>query len=298
MKIGLVGLGKMGAQIAERLIKGNHQVVAMDVNPLATSNVRLLGAEVAETKQEMLGLLPETAVVWLMIPSSLVQAELESWLSIMPAGSVLIDGGNSDFRQTQARAKLAVENQVSLIDVGTSGGVLGLQNGFSMMVGGDEAAFKIIEPVIKSLAQADGYKHFGPSGAGHFVKMVHNGIEYGVMEAYAEGYRLLHDGPYNGLDLAAIASVWQHGSIISSNLNELSGQALADSPELDGIDGYVAESGEARWMLEFAKELNLSMPVIQAAFDVRVASQAGAINFGTKLLAAMRNRFGGHNINR
>ncbi len=144
----------------------------------------------------------------------------------------------------------------------------------------------------------DGYRYFGPAGAGHFVRMVHNGIEYGLMESYAEGYRMLKDGPYAGLDLGAAASVWQHGSIISSSLNELSGQALQENPELEGIDGYVAESGETRWTLEAAKDAGIDLPAIQAAFDVRVASQQGQTNFATKLLAAMRNRFGGHNLNK
>ncbi len=296
MKIGLVGLGKMGAQIAERLINDGHKVVVTDINPVAVAAAVANGAETAVDRTAMLLVLESRAVVWLMIPSNLVQTEIEAWLQILPAGSILIDGGNSDFRLTQKRAELAAAKGVSLVDVGTSGGLMGRENGFSMMIGGAEDAFKIVEPVIKSLAQPDGYQYFGPAGAGHFIKMTHNAIEYGLMESYAEGYRLLHDGPFKNLDLAAISNVWQHGSIISSSLNDMSGRALRQNPELNGIGGQVAESGETRWTLETAQDLNIPLPAIQASFDIRIASQKGETNFATKLLAAMRNLFGGHSI--
>ncbi len=298
MKIGLVGLGKMGSQIVERLIHDNHQVVVTDINPVAMAAAAAIGAETANDRNEILQSLESPAVVWLMIPSDLVQAEIEAWLQILPAGGILIDGGNSDFRLTQKRAELAASKGVSLIDVGTSGGLMGRENGFSMMIGGNENIFKIVEPVIKSLAQPDGYRYFGPAGAGHFIKMVHNAIEYGLMESYAEGYRLLHGGPFKNLDLAAISNVWQHGSIISSSLNDISGQTLRQNPDLGGIGGQVAESGETRWTLEAAQDLNIPLPAIQASFDVRIASQNGETNFATKLLAAMRNLFGGHSISK
>jgi 6-phosphogluconate dehydrogenase len=184
--------------------------------------------------------------------------------------------------------------------MGTSGGVHGLKNGFSMMIGGPEAAYKTIEPIAQILAQPSGaYQYFGPSGSGHYVKMVHNAIEYGMMQSLAEGYRMLHEGSYPGqIDLAAAGEVWQHGSVVNSWLNELCQQALAENPTLDGIDGFVAESGEARWTLEAAKDLGIPLPTIQTAFDVRLQSQQGETNFATKLLAAMRNKFGGHNINK
>ncbi|MDB5165004.1 MAG: gnd, 6-phosphogluconate dehydrogenase, decarboxylating, partial [Candidatus Saccharibacteria bacterium] len=188
----------------------------------------------------------------------------------------------------------------TLIDIGTSGGVWGYQNGFSMMVGGDSTeVVTALEPVLKTLAAPEGaYYHFGPSGNGHYVKMVHNAIEYGMMESLAEGYRMLKEGPYKSTDLAAAGDVWQHHSVVTSWLNELSQSALAENPELEGIDGFVAESGEARWTLETAKELGIPMPSIQASFDVRLASQKGEVNFATKLLAAMRNKFGGHELNK
>jgi 6-phosphogluconate dehydrogenase len=186
-----------------------------------------------------------------------------------------------------------------LMDVGTSGGVWGYKNGFSMMVGGDPAGFKTIEPALKTLAMPTGaYQYFTTSGSGHYVKMVHNAIEYGMMESLAEGYRMLHEGAYKGLDLAAAGEVWQHGSVVTSWLNGLCQLALAENPTLDGIDGFVAESGEARWTLEAAKDLGIPLPAIQTSFDVRLASQKGQTNFATQLLAAMRNKFGGHELNK
>lgn len=298
MKIGLVGLGKMGAQIAERLLANNHEVVVTDINQAAVQRAASLGASPVISREDMLENLDNPAVIWLMIPSDLVQTEIDAWLQLLPPKSILIDGGNSDFRQTRTRAELAARKQVDLIDIGTSGGVSGLKNGFSMMIGGSNEAFALIEPIIASLAQPDGYRHFGESGSGHFIKMVHNAIEYGIMESYAEGYRMLVDGPYESLDIAAISKVWQHGSIIGSALNQDIQEILHENPTLDGFDGFVSESGEARWTLELAEERNIPMSAIKAAFDVRIASQAGDTNYGTKLLAAMRNKFGGHNKNK
>jgi 6-phosphogluconate dehydrogenase len=188
---------------------------------------------------------------------------------------------------------------MQLLDVGVSGGVWGYQNGFPLMCGGDSAeAFAVLEPALKTLAAPGGmYHHFGPSGSGHFVKMVHNAIEYGMMESLAEGFRMLHEGPYEHIDLAQAADLWQHHSVITSWLTELSRDAFRENPDLDGISGYVAESGEARWTLDAAKELGIALPSIQAAFDVRVASQQGDTNFATKVVAAQRNKFGGHNLN-
>ena len=233
-----------------------------------------------------------------MIPAEVVDQELDAWLVLVPKGSILIDGGNSDFRLTKKRSELVASKGSTLLDVGTSGGVWGYKNGFSMMAGGDQDSFKIIEPVLKTLAQPSGaYDYFGPSGSGHYVKMVHNAIEYGMMESLAEGYRMLKEGAYKDLDLAAAGEVWQHGSVVTSWLNELSRDALKENPELEGVEGVVAESGEARWTLEAAKDLGIPLPAIQTSFDIRLASQKGEVNFATKLLAAMRNKFGGHNIN-
>lgn len=297
MKIGFIGLGKMGSQMTKRLLADNHQVTVFDVDDQAVESMAQTGAETNDSRKQLIdGLDP--VVVWLMIPSQFVDEELDKLLELAPEGSVLVDGGNSDFRQTTRRYQRCREQGVSWVDVGTSGGVKGLEEGFSMMVGGDDTAVETIRPVLETLAQTNSWHHFGGSGSGHFTKMVHNAIEYGIMESYAEGYRMLQEGPYPDLDLAAAGNVWQHGSIISSFLNELTIEALNQNPDLDGVDGYVDESGETRWALETAKQHNIEMPAVEAAFEVRRESQQGKTNFATKLLAAMRHQFGGHAINK
>jgi 6-phosphogluconate dehydrogenase len=299
MKIIVTGLGRMGSQIAHKLADDGFEVIANNRSRGPIDDSIAYKAQAAYTKEEALKAAGGGQVVmWRMISDTAMEEELAKWLKLIPKGSIIIDGGNSDYRLTKLRAETVKQNGSVYLDVGTSGGVWGYRNGFSLMAGGDEAAYKTIEPVLKSLAAPSGaYDYFGASGAGHFVKMVHNAIEYGMMESLAEGYRLLKEGPYDGVELARAAEVWQHGSVIVSWLNELAGQALAENPSLDNIDGQVAESGEARWALETAKDAGLPMPAIQAAFDVRLASRKGEVNFATKLLAAMRHRFGGHNIN-
>jgi 6-phosphogluconate dehydrogenase len=301
MKIAVHGLGRMGMQIARKLAEDGHDVFAHNRSQGPIDEAVSYGAHGAQTKQDVFeGFGGDQAVVWLMLPAEIVDSELDAWLEILPENSIIIDGGNSDYRHTKKRSELVASKGSSFIDVGTSGGVWGYQNGFSMMVGGnDPAAVGKIDLVFKSLAAPEGaFFHFGESGSGHYVKMVHNAIEYGMMESLAEGYRMLKEGPYKSLDLAAAGNVWQHHSVITSWLNELSQAALAESPELEGIDGFVAESGEARWTLETAKDLGIPLPSIDAAFEVRLASQRGETNFATKLLAAMRNKFGGHELNK
>lgn len=299
MKIAIQGLGRMGMQIAERLVREGHTVIAHNRSAEPLETAAGFGAQTAATKQEMVDAFgDDKVVVWVMLPAEIVEDHLREWLEIVPKDSLLIDGGNSDFRLTKKHAAIVEAAGSEFVDVGTSGGILGFEHGFSMMVGGHENGFKTLEPALQSLSKPHGgYHYFGPSGAGHYVKMVHNAIEYGVMESLAEGYRLLKEGAYENLDLAAAGDVWQKGSIIASSLNELTAEALHENPELDGITGVVAESGEARWALEFAKEKNIPLPSIQASFDVRLASQQGERSFATKLLAAMRNKFGGHKIN-
>lgn len=299
MKIAVSGLGRMGGQIAQKLAESGHEVIANNRSPGPVDEAAGHGATAAYTKEDVLSAFgTERPIIWIMLPDAIIDSELDKWLATLPKDSLLVDGGNSDFRQTQVHHQKVIARGCQLIDVGTSGGIWGYKNGFSMMVGGDEADYHVIEPALESLAQPSGaYHYFGPTGSGHFVKMVHNAVEYGMMESLAEGYRILKEGPYDSLDLAAAGSVWQHGSVVQSWLNELSRQALAENSQLDGIDGIVAESGEARWTLEVATDLKMPMPAIQAAFDVRLASQQGEINFATKLLAAMRAKFGGHAIN-
>lgn len=300
MKIAIAGLGRMGAQIARKLAENGHQVIAQNRSRLPIDEAVKFGATAAYEKKDVVDAFKgEQLVLWIMLPADVVDTELNGWLALVPTGSILVDGGNSDFRLTKERAERVRAKGSQLIDVGTSGGVWGYKNGFSMMAGGDAQAFSVLEPALQTLAQPTGaYQYFGPSGSGHFVKMVHNAIEYGMMESLAEGYRMLKEGPYKELDLAAAGEVWQHGSVVTSWLNELSRQALTESPNLEGIDGYVAESGEARWTLETAKEMGIPLPAIQTAFDVRLASQKGEISFATKLLSAMRHKFGGHNLNK
>ncbi len=297
MRIGFIGLGKMGSQMVQRLSIANHEVVVYDVNPESVNALTNKGVIAAPDRKSLVSQL-SPVIVWLMIPSQFVDEEIEKLLEIVPEGSIIIDGGNSDFRLTQKRAEICANKSVTLIDVGTSGGILGFKNGFSMMVGGELSAVNTLEPIFEALAQEGGWKHFGSSGSGHYVKMVHNAIEYGLMESYAEGYRMLRDGPYKDLDLSAAGEVWKHGSIISSLLNDLIVDVLNKDSNLSGVDGFVAESGEARWTLETAKELGINLPTIESAYQVRVDSQAGNINYATKLLAAMRNKFGGHAINK
>jgi 6-phosphogluconate dehydrogenase len=301
MKIAIHGLGRMGMQIARKLAEADHTVIAHNRSLEPIAEAASYGAVAANTKQDVLNAFQgDQVVLWLMLPADVVDAHLDEWLDMLPKGSIIVDGGNSDYRLTRERSQKVAAAGHQLLDCGTSGGVWGYQNGFSMMVGGDDTeAMRTVEPVFKTLALPEGaFFHFGPSGSGHFVKMTHNAIEYGMMESLAEGYRMLKEGPYDRINLAAAGDVWQHHSVVTSWLNELSQAALAENPELSGIDGFVAESGEARWTLETAQELNIPMPSIQAAFDVRLASQQGEINFATKLLAAMRNKFGGHELNK
>jgi 6-phosphogluconate dehydrogenase len=218
---------------------------------------------------------------------------------MLPTSSIIIDGGNSDFRITKKRNELVKEHGSVLVDIGVSGGVWGYSNGFSMMVGSDnEEAFKTLVPALDILSKpTGGYEYFGESGSGHFVKMTHNAIEYGMMESLAEGYRLLKEGPYKSLDLKKAATVWQKKSVITSWLNELCQEILSENPELDGIEGKVQQLGEAKWALEAAEDLGIPMPAIKDSLQVRFDSENGQINYATKLLAAMRNKFGGHDLN-
>lgn len=298
MNIAISGLGRMGGQIAKKLAENGHHVVAHNRSAGPVDEAAAYGATPAYTKQDVVAAFDgQPVTLWIMIPANVIEAELDDWLTILPQGSVIIDGGNSDYRGDQARADKVAAAGSTLLDIGTSGGVWGITNGFSMMVGGDEASYTSLIPALETLsAPRGGHAYFGASGSGHYVKMVHNAIEYGMMESLAEGYRMLKEGPYKEIDLAKAGDVWQQSSVVTSWLNDLTRQALHENPTMDGISGVVAESGEARWTLETANELGIPLPAIQTSFDVRLASQAGEVNFATKLLAAMRNKFGGHNI--
>ncbi len=289
----------MGGQIAKKLQENGHDVVAHNRSADKVDEAKAYGATPAYTDQEVVDAFAgEPVVLWIMLPAEIIDAKVDEWLAILPAGSTIIDGGNSDYRGDAARAERAAAKGVKFLDIGTSGGVWGLTNGFSMMVGGDKDSYDAVVPALDTLAvPRGGHQYFGTNGTGHFVKMVHNAIEYGMMQSLAEGYRVLKEGPYKELDLAAAGDIWQQSSVVTSWLNDLTRQALHENPEMDGISGVVAESGEARWTLETANELGIPMPAIQASFDVRLASQQGSVDFSTKLLAAMRAKFGGHDIN-
>ena len=301
MKIGFIGLGRMGGNMVGRLVKGSHEVLVTGRNPEHVAAAAAeTGATAADSYEDLMRRLGKDPVVWIMIPSDSVEEEMSKLFDLMSrGGGTIVDGGNSDYRQTKRRAALAAERGVTLVDAGTSGGILGATAGYCIMVGGDKPTVDRLEPLFRDLSQAGGWGYFGPAGAGHYVKMVHNAIEYGMMESLAEGFNLLKNGSdFPDLNLAQLAGVWQHGSVVESLLNRLCGEALRTNPNLDGIDGFVAETGEARWTLEVAAEQKFPMPAIQSAMDVRKASQEGKINFGTKLLAAMRAGFGGHALNK
>lgn len=299
MKIAISGLGRMGSQIAKKLVENGHEVIANNRSRGPIDEAIKYGSTPAYDKQAVVDAFSGSPVIlWIMIPAEVIDSELDTWLEILPKGSIIIDGGNSDYRGDKARADKVVACGSTMLDIGTSGGVWGVVNGFSMMVGGDENSYRTVVPVLESLAlPRGGHQYFGDYGSGHYVKMIHNAIEYGMMESLAEGYRMLKEGPYKNIDLAKAGDIWQQSSVVTSWLNDLTRQALHENPNLDNITGVVAESGEARWTLETANELGIPLPSIQASFDVRLASQKGGVNFATKLLAAMRNKFGGHNIN-
>lgn len=299
MKIAISGLGRMGGQIAKKLAENGHEVVANNRSRDPIDKAVKYGAIPAYNKQAVVDAFNgQPVILWIMIPAEVIDSELDTWIEILPKGSIIIDGGNSDYRGDKTRADKVIAGGSTMLDIGTSGGVWGIINGFSMMVGGDEKSYQTIMPILETLATPrGGHQYFGDPGSGHYVKMVHNAIEYGMMESLAEGYQMLKEGPYKNIDLAKAGDIWQQSSVVTSWLNDLTRQALHENPNLDNIAGVVAESGEARWTLETAKELNIALPSIQASFDVRLESQKGKTSFATKLLAAMRVKFGGHDIN-
>lgn len=298
MKIGMVGLGKMGGNMAARLVEKGHAVVGIDPSADSASEAARRGVILVENRQKMLGVLPDQKIIWLMIPSQFVGEELAAWLEILPAGSLVIDGGNSRFEETIGRGKEAVAKSVMFIDIGVSGGILGATPGYSMMVGGDQAGYSALEPILQSLAQPNGYGHFGPTGAGHFVKMVHNAIEYGMMESLAEGFELMENGPFPPIDFAKLADVWQHGAVVESFLTGLATPIFSTNRNLEGIEGKVNMLGEAQWAAELASANDVDFRAVQAAIDRRAESMKGNVSFATKFLAALRNQFGGHDINK
>jgi 6-phosphogluconate dehydrogenase len=297
MKIGFVGLGKMGANMVERLLRGGHEIVAYDRSADNVGAIVEKGGSGSNSLTELIEKLPQRKIVWLMVPEGKpVEDSIADLVPLLKDGGIIIDGGNSNWRQTQSRAKELESQGIDYIDCGTSGGVWGLENGYCLMSGGKASACKEIEPVFKTLAPPEGYLYCGPSGAGHFVKMVHNGIEYGMMQAYAEGFEIMEKSPFD-LDILGVSKVWQHGSVVRSWLLELAELAFADDPKLSEIKSYVQDSGEGRWTVQAAMDFDVPAPVITMSLLARFQSRQPD-SFSMKVLAALRNQFGGHSIKR
>ena len=298
MELGMVGLGKMGANMVNRLVRGGHRVVGFARSPDAVQAVVNFGAVGATSLADLVGKLAAPRVVWLMVPSGQpVDDNIAALLGLLQPGDTIIDGGNSYYRDTLRRAQRIAPTGIQFVDCGTSGGIWGLTEGYSMMIGGDAALVARLAPIFQTLAPgADrGWGRVGPSGAGHFVKMVHNGIEYGLMQAYAEGFAVMGAKREFGLDLTQVSEIWRYGSVVRSWLLDLTASALHDNPTLAGVSPFVVDSGEGRWTVTEAMDLNIPAPVITLALQSRLRSRE-TDPFTEKLLAVMRNKFGGHDI--
>ncbi|UOV02773.1 phosphogluconate dehydrogenase (NAD(+)-dependent, decarboxylating) [Pseudoxanthomonas mexicana] len=298
MELAMIGLGRMGANMAERLVRGGHTVRGYDPGEAARQQAEARGIVPHANLQDAVAALPTPRVVWLMVPAGQVVDDTIAQLRpLLAAGDTVIDGGNSNYKDTQRRGAQLAEAGIHYIDCGTSGGVWGLAEGYSLMIGGDADAVARLQPVFATLAPTPqtGWGHVGPSGAGHFAKMIHNGIEYGMMQAYAEGFAILKHKQAMDFDLGALAEIWRHGSVVRSWLLDLTADALKKNPQMDGIAPYVADSGEGRWTVAEAIDLNVSAPVITLSLLERLRSRDDD-SYADKLLAAMRNEFGGHAV--
>ncbi len=298
MQIGLVGLGKMGANMTKRLLAGGHQVVVTDLNAQAVADAVADGAVGAATITELVSKLQAPRAVWIMVPAGApTQSTVDALAAALAPGDTVIDGGNSNYKETLARGTALALKGMHFVDVGTSGGIWGLAEGYSMMVGGEQAAVERLRPIFETLAPApdQGWGHVGPGGSGHFVKMIHNGIEYGMMQAYAEGFEIMRGKREFDLDLHQIAEIWRVGSVVRSWLLDLTARALESDPELSAIQGYVPDSGEGRWTVAEAIDLDVPAPVITLALMARFISRQDE-SYAAKLLAALRNQFGGHAV--
>ncbi len=293
MDLAMIGLGRMGGNMAKRLLAGGHRVVGYDRDQRAVAALEQDGGEGASSPEDAVARLQPSRAIWLMVPAGApVQATIDLLLPRLSRGDVLVDGGNSNFKDSMRRAVQVHEAGCYFLDAGTSGGIWGLENGYCLMVGGEQAAFDLLEPALKTLAPPNGYAHVGSSGAGHFVKMVHNGIEYGMLQAYGEGFELLESSTF-GLDLHAISALWLQGSVVRSWLLELAERAFADDPHLAQIRGYVDDSGEGRWTVEAALEQATPAPAITLALMERFRSRQ-TDSFAARTIAALRKQFGGH----
>ena len=300
MELGMIGLGKMGSNMTRRLLRGGHRVVVYNRTPAKTREIMKEGAEGAFSFKELVAKLALPRVIWSMLPAGdVTESAIEALIPLLSDGDVLIDGGNSNYKDTIRRGERLREHGLHFIDVGTSGGIWGLSKGYSMMIGGDKAVVERLRPIFETLAPAPdkGWGHVGPTGAGHFVKMVHNGIEYGMMQAYAEGFEILHTKKDFALDLQQIAEIWRYGSVIRSWLLDLIAAELEEDQDLDAIKGWVPDSGEGRWAVAEAINLDVPAPIITMSLLMRFVSRQET-SYAAKLLAAMRKGFGGHAVKR
>ena len=296
MRLAMIGLGRMGGNMTERLMKGGHEVVAFDRTPATVQKYEALGAKGAHTLDDVIANLKSPRIVWIMVPAGKpVDDTIAHLLPGLAKGDVIIDGGNSNFHDTMRRAADLRQKGIDFVDSGTSGGIWGLANGYCLMIGASPEAFSLCEPIFRTLAPKDGYAHMGPPGSGHYVKMIHNGIEYGMLQAYAEGYEILHASKDFKLDMRKIAAVWNHGSVVRSWLNELAEAAFAKDADLKDLRGYVEDSGEGRWTVQEAIDLDVPAPVITLSLLTRLRSRQ-ADSFSAKVIAALRNEFGGHAV--
>lgn len=298
MELGMVGMGRMGGPMSQRLLHAGHRVIGFARNLDALREFEQKGGMSASSLKDLAAKLKAPRVVWLMIPAGTpVDETIADLQPLLQRDDVIIDGGNSNYKDTQRRSRMLKEAGIHYVDAGTSGGVWGLKNGYSIMVGGDEEVIVRLRPIFEALAPAPdrGWGRVGPSGAGHFTKMVHNGIEYGMMQAYAEGFSIMRHKEEFNLDLHQVAEIWRYGSVVQSWLLDLAAAALAENPRLEGIAPYVADSGEGRWTATEALDLNVAAPVITLALLQRLQSRDSE-SFSDKLLAALRNQFGGHEI--
>ena len=298
MELGMIGLGRMGGNMAQRLLNGGHRVVAFDPDEDARKAAGSAGAVTATSVQDLVAKLSAPRAVWVMVPAGdITEKTINDVADALSPGDAVLDGGNSNYKDSARRAAALNERGLDYLDVGTSGGIWGLTEGYSLMIGGDANTFRRLEPIFQTLAPASdkGYGHVGPAGSGHFVKMVHNGIEYGMMQAYAEGFELMKAKEEFGLDLANIAEIWRDGSVVRSWLLDLTAAALKEDADLSGLQAYVDDSGEGRWTVEESIELAVPIPVIALSLQARFRSRQDQ-PFGAKLLAAMRNQFGGHAV--
>ncbi len=292
MNVGIIGLGRMGAGIGARLIKAGFTVVGYDPSVEAQKEAEKEGIKPAATLAQCV---QQSSVLWLLIPAgSLVDTIIAQIKAVIVPGTIIIDAGNSKFTDSVRRSKELAQHNIAFIDCGTSGGVHGKKDGYSLMIGGEKEVYETLVSLFKAIAAPQGYGYVGPSGAGHFVKMVHNGIEYGLLQAYGEGFHVVREGPYNNLDLVEITRIWSHGAVIRSWLLEQAHDIFKHDQQLKDIKGDIAESGTGAWTVETAHELNIPVPVIEKSLEVRAWSRKTGGNFATKTIALLRHAFGGH----